>query len=199
MFTIFIIFLAEVCVVTVGTLRIIFVSRGHRFLAPMLGFCEITMWLFAMRQIMQNLDDLGCFLGFALGFTLGNFLGIIIDKKLALGTLKVHVITQRNSDPLLQDLRGSDFGATRIPGHGATGPVNIIMTVIRRKQLHEVLGIIRGFDPDAFYAVDELQITSAGIFPLSQSKAESREPESWRPMRQFDPREMAETAAGERP
>ena len=190
-----VIFAAEVCVVTIGTLRIIFVSRGNTLLAPTLGFFEVTTWLFAISQTMQNLDRPACFLAFALGFTLGNFLGILIEKKLALGTLKVHVITHRESDSLLQDLRGAEFGATRIAGQGATGPVDVIMTVVRRKQLGRVLAIIRDFDPDAFFAVDELQITSAGIFPLSSGKAAREEPYDWRPVQQFDAREMVVASA----
>ena len=70
------IFLAEVCVVTLGTLRIIFVARGQKLLAPLLGFFEVFIWLLAISQIMQNLSDWSCFVAFALGFTLGNFLGI---------------------------------------------------------------------------------------------------------------------------
>src|ERR1044071_7902580 len=71
------IFLAEMCVVTIGTLRIIFVARGRKYLAPLLGFFEIMSWLFAIGQVMQNLDNPVCFLAFAAGFTLGNFLGIL--------------------------------------------------------------------------------------------------------------------------
>src|SRR5258707_15428265 len=80
------IFAAEVCVVTVSTLRIIAIARGQTLLAPVLGFFEITTWLFAIGQTMQNLDNVACFFAFALGFTLGNFLGIRIEKMLALGT-----------------------------------------------------------------------------------------------------------------
>src|SRR5437870_12238868 len=80
------VFFAELCVVTLSTLRIIFLSRGMKYLAPLLGFFEITIWLFAIGQVMQNMSDLGCFLGFAAGFTLGNYLGVRIEKKLALGT-----------------------------------------------------------------------------------------------------------------
>lgn len=195
--TALVVFLAEVCVVTLGTVRIIFVARGQAILAPLLGFFEVTSWLYAMRLVMKNLEDLSCFLAFALGFALGNLLGIVIEKKLALGTLKVHIFTQRDSDALLQGLRGADFGATMIPGHGATGPVSVVMTVIRRRQLGQVLHIIRAFDPNAFYAVDELQITSAGIFPLTQSSSHCREPETWRPVRQYDPGELAEVVERE--
>ena len=167
MFLIGKIFLADVCVVTLGTLRIIFISRGNKVLAPLLGFFEVTIWLYAMAQVMSNLGEWSCFLAFALGFTLGNFLGILIEKRLALGTVNIRIITHRDSAPLVESLRGANFGATRIQGHGASGPVDIIMTVIRRKQLANVVAIIEQFDPDAFYVVDELQGTSAGIFPLT--------------------------------
>src|SRR5205823_2012095 len=89
------VFLAELCVVTIGTIRIIFIARGMKVLAPVLGFFEVSIWLFAIGQIMQNLSNLGCYLAFAGGFTAGNFLGVLIEKRLGLGTLVVRVITGR--------------------------------------------------------------------------------------------------------
>src|SRR5262245_61594352 len=83
------IFLAEMCVVTLGTLRIIFVSRGQKFLAPCLGFFEIIIWLFAISQVMQHLQNVWCFLAFAAGFTIGNYFGILIEKALAMGLAQV--------------------------------------------------------------------------------------------------------------
>jgi uncharacterized protein YebE (UPF0316 family) len=59
------IFVAEMCVVTLGTLRIIFIARGRRILAPVLGFFEIMIWLFAISQIMNNLTSVWCFLAFS--------------------------------------------------------------------------------------------------------------------------------------
>src|SRR5437667_5113407 len=79
------IFVAEVCVVTLSTMRIIFLSRGRRFLAPILGFFEIVIWLFAIGQIMRNLNSVSCYLAFAGGFTMGNFLGVFLERVLALG------------------------------------------------------------------------------------------------------------------
>ena len=49
------IFIARVVDVSMGTIRIIFVSRGIRFLAALLGFFEILIWLVAITQIMKNL------------------------------------------------------------------------------------------------------------------------------------------------
>ena len=73
------VFVAELCVVTLATMKTIFVSRGMKTLAPLLGFFEVSIWLFAIGQIMRNLTDPGCYLGFAGGFTLGNYLGVVLE------------------------------------------------------------------------------------------------------------------------
>jgi len=65
------IFAAEVCVVTLCTIRTIFVARGMKFLAPLLGFFEVSIWLFAIGAVMKNLNDIACYAAFAGGFPLG--------------------------------------------------------------------------------------------------------------------------------
>jgi uncharacterized protein YebE (UPF0316 family) len=164
------IFLAEMCVVTLATLRIIFIARGHKYLAPLLGFGEITIWLFAIGKTMQNLDDPACFLAFALGFTLGNLLGILIEKALAMGMASVRIITHRDAHDLIARLRAASFGVTCINGQGATGPVQIVLTVVKRRQLRAVVALIEAHHPNAFYAVDDLQTASEGIFPVPRQQ-----------------------------
>jgi uncharacterized protein YebE (UPF0316 family) len=165
------IFVAEVCVVTLNTLRTIFVSRGHKYLAPMLGFFEVLTWLLAMRQVMQNLDAWSCFFAFALGFTLGNFLGMIIEKKLALGLVSVRIITPLDPTSLIAQLRSANFGVTCSEGRGASGKVQIVMTVLKRRQLPEVVSLIETYHPSAFYAVDEVQSACEGVFPQQRQRA----------------------------
>ncbi|HMF15458.1 MAG TPA: DUF5698 domain-containing protein [Gemmataceae bacterium] len=151
------VFVAELSVVTISTLRIIFLSRGMKLLAPVLGFFEITIWLFAIGQVMNNLSSPGCFLGFAGGFTLGNYLGVLIEKRLALGTVIVHTVTHRDATKLVEGLRGADYGVTIIDAAGARGAVKVVLTVVKRRELETVLAIIRRFDPEAFYSVDEVR------------------------------------------
>src|SRR6516164_4348286 len=117
------IFLAEMSVVTLGTMRVIFIARGMKVLAPVLGFFEIVIWLFAIGQIMQNLNNIGCYLGFAAGFTIGNFCGVYIEKKLAIGTVVVRAITTRDAGELIVRLRAANYGVTSIDAQGASGPV----------------------------------------------------------------------------
>lgn len=161
------IFVAEMCVVTLGTLRIIFVARGMKLLATGLGFFEVSVWLFAIGQIMQNLSDLSCYAAFAGGFSVGNFCGILIEKKLAIGTQVVRTITHKDAGQLLDGLKAAGYGVTLVEGQGAVGPVQIVFTVIKRKQLPDVLAIIKRFDSRAFYSIDDVQAASAGVFPVS--------------------------------
>ncbi len=166
-----VIFVAEVCVVTISTLRIIAIARGQTLVAPVLGFFEVTTWLFAIGQVMANLDNIACALGFALGFTLGNFLGILIEKKMALGTVVVRIITHRDAAELIDRLRSASFGVTCVPGYGASGAVQIVMTVVKRRQLNAVVALIETHHPQAFYAVDEVQSAAAGYFPRRRGAA----------------------------
>jgi uncharacterized protein YebE (UPF0316 family) len=156
------IFLAEVCVVTLSTLRTIFVARGMKVLAPLLGFFEVSIWLFAIGEVMKNLTDVRCSLAFAVGFTLGNYLGILLDQKLALGSVVVRAITHKDARPLVDGLRLAGYGVTLIDAHGATGPVEVVLTVVPRKDLPDILATLKEFDPGVFHSVDALQASAGG-------------------------------------
>lgn len=63
----FLIFLARICDVSIGTMRIIFVSKGNRKVAPVLGFFEVLIWIIAISKIMQNLDNYINYIAYAAG------------------------------------------------------------------------------------------------------------------------------------
>ncbi len=159
------IFIAETCVLTLATMRTICIARGKKLPAMVLGFFEVSIWLFAVGEVMQNLSNLGCAAAFALGFSLGNFLGVLIEQKLALGSLTVQITTQRNARELIERMRTAGYGVTKLDGHGTMGPVEMVITVVQRRDLPKIESIIEGFDPNAFYSVHDLQSTAEGIFP----------------------------------
>src|SRR5262249_27271491 len=143
----------------------------RKFLAPLLGFFEVSTWLFAIGQVMHNLSDVSCFFAFAAGFSLGNYLGILLEGRLALGTLLVRVVTPRGPVQLLEGLREAGYGVTSLDGKGAAGPVRVVLTVVPRKELGKVTAIIREFDPEAFYSVDDVQSAARGVFPVTRRGA----------------------------
>jgi len=101
------IFLARILDVSFGTIRIIFVSRGRKFLAPLIGFFEILIWLVAIGKVMQNLTNVYCYIAYAGGFAAGNFTGMWIEEKLAMGTLVIQVITKKDASALIENFKSS--------------------------------------------------------------------------------------------
>jgi uncharacterized protein YebE (UPF0316 family) len=161
------IFCARICDVSLGTIRVIFVSRGYRYLAPVLGFFEISIWLMAIGQIMRNLNNWTAYLAYAAGFALGTYVGISLEERLSIGTVIVRVITKRDCTPLIDRLKRENYGITLHDAEGADGPVTILFTIVNRQDLPHVVGIIKEFNPHAFYSVEDVRHASEGVFPRS--------------------------------
>jgi len=159
------IFLARICDVSIGTLRIIFVSKGKKNIAPLLGFFEVLIWIVAISKIMQNLDNYINYIAYAAGFATGNLVGMIIEEKLAMGIQVIRVFTQLNGDDLVQSLNHSGFGATSVEARGAKEKVHLIYTIIQRHEMEKVLEIINHFSPKAFYTIEDVKAVNEGIFP----------------------------------
>lgn len=159
------IFIARIVDVTVGTIRILFVSRGHKLWAPVLGFFEVIIWLLAIGQIMQNLTNWVCYIAYGGGFAMGNLIGITLEEKLAYGKLVVRIITGKDGDVLIQRLRRKGFGVTGINATGAQGKVRVIYLVIERSDLEKVTETVQRHHPKAFYTVEDTRMVQQGIFP----------------------------------
>ncbi len=170
----FLIFIARIIDVSIGTLRVILVAKGMKLLAPLLGFFEVLIWLVAMGQILQNLTNWVNYLAYAAGFAMGNYIGIAIENRLALGSVIVRVITSKSCDDLIDELRKTEFGITTIDANGKYGPVKIIYMLISRHDLPGIISIINKFNPKAFYSVEDLRSVKEGVFP--HKKAHFRSP-----------------------
>lgn len=159
------IFLARILDVSVGTLRIIFVSKGLKYLASILGFVESLVWVLAISQVIQNLNDWVTYIAFALGFAAGNLVGIMIEERIAMGNLIIRIITRREADELVNFLWDSGYGVTSVDAQGESGPVKLIFTVAKRKKLPEIIAIIKRFNPNAFYTIEDVRFVKETYFP----------------------------------
>ncbi|PID77172.1 MAG: hypothetical protein CSB24_02850 [Deltaproteobacteria bacterium] len=157
--------LARITDVSLGTLRIIFIARGLKILAPVVGFFEIIIWLLAISQVMQNLDNIFNILAYATGFSLGNFLGISLEEKLAMGKNIIRIISAQDTSMLVSHLRENNFSVTVAEGEGRHGHVSILFAVTRRAELPIVLEAVKRFHPNAFYTIEDLRMVSGGVFP----------------------------------
>jgi len=164
------IFCARICDVTLGTIRVIFISKGIKYLAPIIGFFEVIIWLLAIGQVMNNLTNFVAYIAYGAGFALGTFIGMLIEEKISIGLVSVRIITKEDPAELLQYIRAHNYGVTSIDGEGSTGRVKMVFTIIKRQDLSHVVGIIKKFHPNAFYSVEEVKSVAEGVFPERRSR-----------------------------
>ena len=163
------IFIARVADVSLGTVRVIFVARGLKYFAPVVGFFEILIWLLAIGQIMQNLSNPACYIAYAGGFATGNFVGIWIAEKLSLGVVLIRVVTSKDASELVEYLKTAKYGVTSVDGHGSSGEVKVVFTIVPRREVTGVVNLIKQFNPKAFYTIEEVGFVEEGIFPARKT------------------------------
>ncbi len=161
------IFFARIIDQSIGTLRLIFVSKGLKSLAPLLGFFESIIWLIAISQIMQHLNNIACFIGYGMGFAVGNYVGIWLEEKISIGTVVVRIIPRNDNTLLINKLKASNFGFTTVDACGSTGKVKIIFSIIKRKDARHLIELINEYNPHSFYTIEEVKAVNEGVFRSS--------------------------------
>jgi uncharacterized protein YebE (UPF0316 family) len=163
-----IIFFSRVCDVSLGTIRHVFISKGYKSIVPFLGFFEVLIWIVVVAQVMQNLNNVACYLAWAGGFATGTYVGLRIEENLALGLQVIRIITNQSCEELLEALKRGNHGITVVDAQGAVGPVKMIFTIIKRKNVPQVVMLIHKFNPAAFYSIEDIKNTSQGVFTETQ-------------------------------
>jgi uncharacterized protein YebE (UPF0316 family) len=158
------IFVARICDVSIGTIRIILISRGYRYLAPVFGFFEVLIWLTAITHVLKNLNHISSYLVYAGGFAAGNYIGMILESKIAIGYQLIRIITNEKMQLLPMMLRDQGFGVTAIKGWGAKGEITMIYTVVPRKKVGEVMNTVTILEPIAFITIEDVKTKYAGFF-----------------------------------
>ena len=89
------IFALRVTDMSLDTLRMLFVMRGRKGIAWLLGFCQSAIFVIAITTVLNNLDNLLNVIGYAAGFATGTVIGITIEERLAIGHTHLRVISSR--------------------------------------------------------------------------------------------------------
>jgi len=159
------IFLARITDVSIGTLRIVLIGRGMAVSASLCGFLESLLWLIVVSQVLQHLTMPLYYVAYAAGFAAGNYVGLRIERRLAMGHVMLQVVTQQDADQMVSALRAAGLGATVTRGEGLEGPVGIVNSVVPRRELRGALARITRVQPKAFYTVAPVAQVDQGVFP----------------------------------
>lgn len=154
------IFMARVMDVSINTLRIMFVLNGKKKIAPILGFFEAMIWLLAIGQIFQNINNPMSYVAYAGGFAMGTFVGMTIEEKLALGRVLVRVITPSPMPELIEYMKDRNFRFTSVGAEGRYGKVNLLFTVMKREDLKHYIEKVKTLNDKAFYTIESVKRVS---------------------------------------
>jgi len=153
---------ARICDVSLGTLRTVCVVNGRRWVAPILGFLEVLVWILVVSKVITTLDESPLLypIAYATGFAIGNFLGITIEGRVALGHQVTRVFSRRGPE-VVHALREKGHHVTEFSGMGRDGPVQMLFIKTRRREAPVVIRQARAIDPECFYIVDDVRLASA--------------------------------------
>jgi uncharacterized protein YebE (UPF0316 family) len=160
------IFFARVADVSMETIRVIYISRGIKYLAPIIAFFEIVIWLLAMEVVMSDLTNIANFFAFAFGFATGTYVGLVIEEKLSIGMVILRIITtdEASNDGIVSFLTGEQLGVTDIDAHGARGTVKIILSLVNRTDVPRITDFLRETYPHTFFSIEDVRYASEGVF-----------------------------------
>jgi len=142
--------------VSIGTVRIILLTRGSRWRASGIGFVETLIWVFAVTLVLRELNDPVRMVAYSAGFGLGTLLGVTIERWLAIGTVLVQAVAPVSSPSSATRLRAEGFRVTELNGEGLEGGVRMIITVVPRRRLRQVLQLVGEVNPSAFVTTEDV-------------------------------------------
>jgi len=157
------IFILRVGDMTLDTLRVLFVMRGRKKIAWVLGFMQSAIYLLAIGRVLQNLDALSL-VGYAAGFATGNVLGMIIEERIAIGHTLLTIISSRRGPAVAARLREDGFAVTEFSGRGKDGMVTLINCNVLRKEVDEVRQTVNEVDQGAFITAESIHPVRRGFF-----------------------------------
>jgi uncharacterized protein YebE (UPF0316 family) len=163
------IFIAKIIEVSVDTIRLIFVSRNDKLIAPILGFVSVSIWITVLSFVVQNLSNIYSYLSYGLGFAMGTYVGILLEEKLVTGFIIFKVFLVQSQVELKEALIKEGYGFTTIDAQGASGKVNLFDIIVKRKDIQKVVNLIKDINPNAFYTIETAKTAKLGIFPTKKS------------------------------
>ena len=157
------VFFGRIADVSLGTIRINFIVRHKKIFAALVGFIEVTIFIFVAARVIQNINNniYGIF-AYGAGFAAGTIVGMTISDKLSRDLISVNIISKNGNDKIEKYLRSNGFGATCYEGEGRDGKVKIINVICKQNYMPKLSRIVFNEDPNAFLSTHTLGTHKGG-------------------------------------
>ncbi len=158
------IFILRVCDMSLDTLRVLFVMRGKKQIAWILGFLQSVIFIVAIGRVLTQVNNPLNIIGYAAGFATGNVVGMIIEERIAIGHIMMNVISPRRGSAIVSHLRENGYAVTELAGRGKDGMVSLINLSVLRKQVESVHKLVDEIDPEAFITAEDVRPIRHGFW-----------------------------------
>lgn len=149
---------------SLDTLRVLFVMRGRKGIAWVLGFLQSVIYITAISTVLTHLNNPLNIVGYAAGFATGNVVGMLIEEWLAIGHIDIRIISSRRGSAIVERMRQEGYAVTEIPARGKDGMVSLINCSVLRKNVDRVHDIVSDVDPEAFITADDVRPMGRGFW-----------------------------------
>jgi len=160
----FVIFSLRVVNNTLDTMRLLMVMRGKKWLSWILGFLVSVIYVVLFTSVLSNLDNPLYIAAYAAGFATGNVVGMWIEERMAMGYLRLEVVSPGHGAELAEKLRESGFAVTEIAARGKDGMVSMLSITVLRKRVSLAEKIIADVDEGAFMTSEEMRGVRRGFW-----------------------------------
>jgi uncharacterized protein YebE (UPF0316 family) len=156
-----IILVLKIIEVSIGTLRIVLITRGERISGACLGFVEVMLWVFLVSTVLNNIsEDPIKIIIYASGFAVGNFVGSLLEQMLGIGNSRIEVnVLHSYGEMIANKMRVKGYGVTVIEGKGMESDRDLIVMNVSRKNVNEIVNTIKAYH-------DKVVITISDIKPV---------------------------------
>ena len=141
------------------TIRALVVTKKP-VLGAFIGLVESAIWILAVSQVINDINDPVLIAAYAFGFAGGTLLGIQLEKFIGIGSAVVRVFSPSKSARVAKKLRKKGFMVTEINAKGRDGAVTISWCIVPRRKVRKVLKIVKSVNPDAYVTTDLATPTS---------------------------------------
>ena len=158
------IFALRVTDMTLDTLRVLFVMRGRKLIAWILGFFQALVFVIAITTVLRDLSNPLNIIGYAAGFATGVVLGMAIEQRLAIGHVNLRVISPSRGTGIAEKLRNEGYAVTEVPARGKDGMVTMLNCSVLRKETTSIRAMVNEVDPDAFITSEDIRPIRRGFW-----------------------------------
>ncbi|MHB8191863.1 MAG: DUF2179 domain-containing protein [Bellilinea sp.] len=158
------IFFLRVIDMSLDTIRVLFVVRGRKLLAWVLGFFQSAVFIIAISSVLTNDQNVMTIVGYAAGFATGNVVGMLIEERLAIGHIHLTIVSPARGVAIAEMLREHGYAVTELSARGLNGMVSLLHVDVMRRQLDVVDKLVRETDGEAFITAEDVRPVRRGFW-----------------------------------